>query len=682
MFFRVLLFRSFFFINFFNLKFHLNILSLLNSEFFVVSNKLFLMFKQAHKLNRRKKKYIKRQKLRTKYFNFFLLKKPSKRSAIIALPFFFLHKNFMRFIQKFKNNSSFLFHTRISAFSTSLFALNFLNFFSVNARAHPKFFFLKTFSVRLRPNQKFLRLKINKFQSVKRVERFSLINNYQFLESTKFKFNKLKNFFFWKTLYLLFFKTLTFRKKFLIKLKFKAKFICSMSKFYHQYKFVKKLKKRKPFFYILYKKILKSNRPVFMSSSRASFKFNFTINFNFFRKNRFFDKKKMLKTKRFLKKNSAIADFLNKKTKTFFKNIKIKKFKLTTFSFIFYKTVVNCLLFYESKWNIFFLSPMTGFLLTSITQNHDYLNFQNLANLKKESYSFGLRNSIEKRFLKKYFFYNNIEYYNENFSKIPFIKDKSSDRIPHFFLVQNLSRKFISEKLKTLDWGYYCEKKYFWNVFSPEELDLTIRRIRFRPGYSIIWREARSVLQHNLNCKFRYQHRLTRYLMKFKKIVKSKLSSIAQLTLVQLVTRAKFFPDYFFSEIALRAGLIFVNSIKCSNPALQVFIGDFFQIASSYKYFIVYKSLLNTVLKKKQKLDYISSRRGAGKFYEKLRRHSSWILHNKNIMEDVPKFLEADYISLSCFLIYEPFLWSDFTSLEFPPLHFLVISMYNWKYIN
>jgi hypothetical protein len=44
--------------------------------------------------------------------------------------------------------------------------------------------------------------------------------------------------------------------------------------------------------------------------------------------------------------------------------------------------------------------------------------------------------------------------------------------------------------------------------------EIAIPRIRFKPGYQRMWRRARLALQEIINTKFRYQHRLTRYLMR------------------------------------------------------------------------------------------------------------------------------------------------------------------------
>jgi hypothetical protein len=59
-----------------------------------------------------------------------------------------------------------------------------------------------------------------------------------------------------------------------------------------------------------------------------------------------------------------------------------------------------------------------------------------------------------------------------------------------------------------------------------------------------------------------------------------------------------------------------------------------------------------------------------------------WILHSKNIIDDVPNFLEIDYFTLSLFVLYEPFNWNDVNNYNLIEQKFSIINLYNWKYIT
>ena len=74
----------------------------------------------------------------------------------------------------------------------------------------------------------------------------------------------------------------------------------------------------------------------------------------------------------------------------------------------------------------------------------------------------------------------------------------------------------------------------------------------------------------------------------------------------------------------------------------------------------------------------------ASNFEEKKKSHTlpKSITYNQNIIDDVSKYLEVDYFTLSIFIIYEPFLWSDLNIYNIINNKFSIINIYNWKYIN
>jgi hypothetical protein len=57
----------------------------------------------------------------------------------------------------------------------------------------------------------------------------------------------------------------------------------------------------------------------------------------------------------------------------------------------------------------------------------------------------------------------------------------------------------------------------FWEQMEEGVGELTIKRIRLKPGYTTQLRNARSALKLTLGLNFRYQHRLTKYLLRFNK---------------------------------------------------------------------------------------------------------------------------------------------------------------------
>ena len=74
------------------------------------------------------------------------------------------------------------------------------------------------------------------------------------------------------------------------------------------------------------------------------------------------------------------------------------------------------------------------------------------------------------------------------------------------------------------------------------------------------------------------------------------------MTLFNLITYSRFFCYKSFVTLFIENGMIFINGVPCPNPRFQIFVNDFIQLVVTIKYYIIYKFLLNYVIKKKLKL--------------------------------------------------------------------------------
>lgn len=243
----------------------------------------------------------------------------------------------------------------------------------------------------------------------------------------------------------------------------------------------------------------------------------------------------------------------------------------------------------------------------------------------------------------------------------------------------------LGSRSSSLSWGYFNSQFSYWKNYADEVPNVNIRRVRFKPGYMSQWRQARSVLKVSMNLKFRYQYRLTRYLSRYSKFIRFRTYAVLEMQLVHVVLRARFLPDKETVKIFLQNNLVFLNGAACANPTLQVFVGDFIQLVVSIKFYILAKWLLNWTLKKRLRLRGVTKRKAAATSSSDEKQRSRliphWVLFSKNAISDVAKYVEVDYFTLSLFVLYEPFLWSDLDPYSILGTRFSVINMYNWKYI-
>ena len=122
-----------------------------------------------------------------------------------------------------------------------------------------------------------------------------------------------------------------------------------------------------------------------------------------------------------------------------------------------------------------------------------------------------------------------------------------------------------------------------------EQINFNIKRVKFKPGYMNLWREARVVLKSSLMLKTRYQYKLTNYLSKYKKFINFKTFLFMEMRLFNILIKSRLFNDGSTINLFLKNNLIYVNGFTCSNPNLQLFSGDFVQLIINLKYYILYR---------------------------------------------------------------------------------------------
>ncbi len=362
---------------------------------------------------------------------------------------------------------------------------------------------------------------------------------------------------------------------------------------------------------------------------------------------------------------------------------------------------------FTSRVDFAFSHSYRGFLYLS--DKSDFFEFKasNSFMLRKLIYSFSFKNELQNYILKKYVKSNynsvNLRPILHKYEQNPFYFDQSfleylnpkllessavslNQRFPRFSLVSFGSPSLMGRQPRSVDWNSRLPDLTYLESLNETAFTFSIKKIKFKPGYSSMWREAREVFKTSLNLKFRYQKKLTNYLLKFNKIIKNKIYFIFEMQLVNIVINTKILPDRPWTDLFLNNALIHVNGYVCFNPFTQLFKSDFVQLIVNLKYYIFYRWLLNWHLLKRIRLkNKISKKINNKKFADDKQRSNImplWILTNKNFNEDVSKFLEIDYFTLSAVILYEPILVNEINPYNFIHLRFNVINLFNWKYIN
>ena len=232
--------------------------------------------------------------------------------------------------------------------------------------------------------------------------------------------------------------------------------------------------------------------------------------------------------------------------------------------------------------------------------------------------------------------------------------------------------------------------------FTKRGVDLSYRvnevrvpRIRFKPGYQRIWRNARTALKESLNLRFIYQKQLTRYLFRFYRSVQTYTFAHSEMLLGKVIMYARLLPDLPTITLFMSYDSVFLNGKPAYEPSLIVAKQDFLQLAISVHFYISYRWIANWTLKRHKKFKRLVYRKGLANKSKliKLKKQKSyytpnWIHLVRYDIIDVKAFLEVDYLTLSAFIIYEPFTFAPQTPDDAPDYRSNIYRLYNWKYIT
>ena len=219
--------------------------------------------------------------------------------------------------------------------------------------------------------------------------------------------------------------------------------------------------------------------------------------------------------------------------------------------------------------------------------------------------------------------------------------------------------------------------------------EVKIPRVRFRPGYQRMWRNARNALKESMGLKFVYQQQLTKCLVRFYKNSNKYSFSRSEMSANRIIMYSRLLPDNPTVDIFINQKLIYLNGLLLHTQKTILVPNDLVQLIVSMWYYIAYRWVSNWTLKRHKKFKKLVYRKGlAGKHkVMKLKKQRSyytpnWIYLARYDISDVKPFLEVDYFTLSAFVLYEPFTTYYYTPDESPDFRPNIYRMYNWKYIT
>jgi len=125
------------------------------------------------------------------------------------------------------------------------------------------------------------------------------------------------------------------------------------------------------------------------------------------------------------------------------------------------------------------------------------------------------------------------------------------------------------------------------NSFKTSEV--RIPRIRFKPGYQRLWRQARTALQESLKLRFIYQKKLSRYIVRFFKQTNSYTFSRSEMSLEKTLMYSRLLPDIPTVNVFIQQNLVYLNGLPVTTTKASVFQNDLLQLIVSKWYYLAYR---------------------------------------------------------------------------------------------
>jgi len=340
--------------------------------------------------------------------------------------------------------------------------------------------------------------------------------------------------------------------------------------------------------------------------------------------------------------------------------------------------------FFNTVFNNAFILGTYGFYFKMLPEDGTIFTTTLLRSYLHSAYSFveslNLKKKILKSFLSKPVYQLSDEAFSDVYDTFGF----------NFYVINhNISSSKSSFKLNSrpVDSLYVADYPFYnsEDEFEPEP-DKSLR-IKFKPGYSIIWRRVRALFKEVFFLKFKYQHRLTTHLFLYEhNIFRNNMYKITDNNIHLLLIRNKFAFDLSWGRELLDNHYVFINGFMVTNPQIIVVKGDFVQLLVHIKYYMIIKWRHSAAIIKKTRAYRFAKRKfrpkdvrvGADRNYN----YPDWLLKLRFYDSEIPSFVEIDFFTLSFLVIYNPFVDShtdpyvDYVGIP------KVVRLYNWKYIN
>jgi hypothetical protein len=219
--------------------------------------------------------------------------------------------------------------------------------------------------------------------------------------------------------------------------------------------------------------------------------------------------------------------------------------------------------------------------------------------------------------------------------------------------------------------------------------EVRLQRVKFKPGYQRLWRDARTALKDLMGVKFIYQKQLTKLLIRFYRKAANKSFSVDDLSFEKIVVYSQLVPDLNTFNLLYMSNMFFINGKIVKSNTIQCVPNDIIQLIISKWYYIFFRWVVHWTKLRTLKLKRLVYRKGLSSKYRSMKSKKQksytipdWVFTTKYDASDIKPFMEVDFFTLSIVIIYEPYItyYTTPSTLGLPKTQ--LYRLYNWKYIT
>jgi hypothetical protein len=304
---------------------------------------------------------------------------------------------------------------------------------------------------------------------------------------------------------------------------------------------------------------------------------------------------------------------------------------------------------FDTNYNDFYNLEFTQFYNNSyLSSSNKNLILNNILTFKKQSIFF------KKTINKDFFILNFLEVFK--YEDHSFIDNKLLSNNNKQLFVHNLNNVNLKNSFnKDIDYVSF-DYRYKINKYVNDNRKLILSFFKF-----------------NLKRQFKKN----KFFSKITKLPFNFFLNNFEFNLSNILIRSSFFFNNRDINFFLKNNFFILNGSLLKNFNCVLNLNDVFMLSFNKYYFFYYKNIINGVYNNNKISNYVFKKNQSNK----IDVLPLWLLNTTHLKEDLPNYLEVDFLTLSLKIIYKPFFYSEYNFMFFKLLNFYQKRLYNWKKI-